>query len=72
MNKKTFELYLQDVGFRRWDQIKVRSTGQEATVIRANLTVPQGTIKLTVLPFRWSRYRLFRIFQRLYIIIKYR
>lgn len=68
---KPIELTMQGVYFRKWDNIHVASTKITSTILKVRLIQPQGCVKMTILPIHWSKYRLFRLFQRLWISIRY-
>lgn len=71
MANKPFEITMQDVGYRRWDQLNARTKELSVTVLSVKAALPQGLVVLKVISFKWSKYRLIRWFQRQYICIRY-
>ena len=67
MNKDT-KIVMGDNRFRRFDRI--RAGQQLGTVVKVQDY--HGAVTLTVRQVKWSRWRVFIWFKRLFIIIKYR
>lgn len=56
--------------FRRFDLVRFQSVGEDATVVKKRHK--HHCYTYTVKKIKWSKYRLIRLLQRLFIIIKYR
>ena len=67
---KPFEIVMQGIGYRRWEGLYAAGNKQNIVVLKVS---PHGTgiVKLTVISFTWSKWRLFRFFQRLYLRISH-